>query len=400
MSLHHLKLESVTEADLQRLVDERFGESKVLEFKRALQVETDDQKREFLSDVTAMANSEGGESIYGIAEKDGVASEVCGLRNFNADETIRKLENLLRDFVQPRLKVLFHVVALASGNTGLIVRVPRSLTAPHMVRHQGITRFCGRNANGKYDLDVHELRSAFVANESFGEKLKNFRLDRLNRIISGETMVPMVSPHHVVLHLLPVEGARNDRFLTGEDFRKLQNTLQISPPSKGNSWGPRTNFDGLLVNSETSERKSFSYLQFFRSGSVEIVDSYILQQKEIAPNQQVQNWIPAGMHESRMIDFAKQALDALEVLGFQPPIILGLSLLNIRGFFLFRGSVGYFDGSYPVSKDHLITSEILLEDRLGLVENSLRPAFDQIWNACGIERSYNFDAQGNWKPLS
>ena len=400
MSLLHLKLESITEADLQRLVDDRMGETKLLEFKQALQVETDDQKREFLSDVTAMANSEGGEIIYGIAENEGVAADLCGLRNFNEDQTLGKLENLLRDSVQPRLKVLFRVVALASGNTALLVRVPRSLTAPHMVRHQGITRFCGRNANGKYDLDVHELRSAFVANESFGEKLKNFRLDRLNRIISGETMVPMVSPHHVVLHLLPVESARNERFLNGGDFRRLQNTLPLSPPSNGNSWGPRTNFDGFLVNSETRERKSFSYVQFFRNGSVEIVDAWLLEPRPNPRTKSEEKLIHAGMYEARMIDSAKQAMDAVEVLGFEPPVVLGFSMLNVRGFLLHPGSGYHFDGSAPVSKDHLITSEILIEDRLAPIANALRPAFDQIWNACGFDRSFNFDADGNWKPRS
>lgn len=54
MSLQHLKVDAINEADLARFVADRIGESKTLEFKQALEFVTDDQKQELLSDITAL----------------------------------------------------------------------------------------------------------------------------------------------------------------------------------------------------------------------------------------------------------------------------------------------------------------------------------------------------------
>ena len=167
------------------------AESRTLEFKQDLQIATDDQKRELLSDVTALANSDGGDLVIGIRADKGIAVELVGLRNFEPDDRIGQIENLLRDCVQPRISG-FRVLPgpLASGGYALVIHVPRSFAAPHMVRHLGITRFCGRNSNGKYDLDVHEIRSAFLASEGLSDRLNRFRFDRINKLVAGVTPIP------------------------------------------------------------------------------------------------------------------------------------------------------------------------------------------------------------------
>ena len=99
MSLQHLKFETISEGDLNRLVADGVGESKIFEYKEALVVTTDDQKREFLSDMTALANTDGGDLVLGMKEADGVAVELVGLKNLNPDEAIGRIENLLRDSI-------------------------------------------------------------------------------------------------------------------------------------------------------------------------------------------------------------------------------------------------------------------------------------------------------------
>lgn len=48
MSLQHLKLDAISEADLARLVADGIGESKTLEYKQAIPLVTDEQKVELL----------------------------------------------------------------------------------------------------------------------------------------------------------------------------------------------------------------------------------------------------------------------------------------------------------------------------------------------------------------
>lgn len=59
-----------SEADLQRLADDKVGESLQLEFKGSGALSKNpDGRAEIAKDVSAMANAAGGTIIYGIAEK-------------------------------------------------------------------------------------------------------------------------------------------------------------------------------------------------------------------------------------------------------------------------------------------------------------------------------------------
>ena len=132
-------------------------------------------------------------------------------QNFTEDSTIRQIEDVLRSWVKPRISgVNFAVVALSGGNHALVVRIPRSFASPHMLDHNGLTQFLGRNAKGKYPLDVSELRSAFLGSAGLEDRLKNFRIDRVSRLTSGQTPVPLKGQHLIVLHILPVASARPD----------------------------------------------------------------------------------------------------------------------------------------------------------------------------------------------
>ena len=76
MSLQYLNFEAIVESDLARLIVDGVGESKTLEYKEALTLVTDEQKREFLSDITALANTEGGDLVLGMKADKGVAAEL------------------------------------------------------------------------------------------------------------------------------------------------------------------------------------------------------------------------------------------------------------------------------------------------------------------------------------
>lgn len=54
-------------------------------------------------------------------------------------------------------------------------------------------------------------------------------------------------------------------------------------------------------------------------------------------------------------------------------------------------NLGRFDRETLVVPDVLLRAE-------DAAEQALRPLFDQIWQAAGLLRSYNYDDQGNWAP--
>ena len=60
------RLVDLAPSDFEALVANAVAESATLEFKRSLFGNNDADKREFLADVSALANSAGGDLIFGI----------------------------------------------------------------------------------------------------------------------------------------------------------------------------------------------------------------------------------------------------------------------------------------------------------------------------------------------
>jgi hypothetical protein len=389
MSLHHLAFKDIDENVLAQLVADGAVESKTLEFKADLQVATDEQKQEFLSDVTALANTDGGDLVLGMVADKGVAKKLTGLRNFDPDGRIGQLENLLRDAVQPRLMGLqIRTEQLASGNHALLLRVGRSFAAPHMVRHNGVTRFCGRNSNGKYDLDVQQIRSAFLASETMSDRLRNFRLDRINKLVSESGPLLPTSTHLIVFHLLPLISSRPDFRLGTSDFTKLDG-LNMPRPMRVHGYSSTKNMDGLLVASSWRDARLSSYVQLYRNGCIEAVESDLLHfDVPTGAKHILSGW------EDCILKVFPSYMNAFRILNVPSPYVASISLLGVRGFQMLTNSLSYYNGN-GVDRDNLLSDEILIENPGEKPQKILKPLFDQIWNGCGWDRSMNYDEQGN-----
>jgi hypothetical protein len=140
------------------------------------------------------------------------------------------------------------IPGFTSGSV-ILVRIPRSFAAPHMVTFKNLSRFNARNSAGKYQMDVGEIRSAFGLSDSLPDKARAFRTERLARIARGETPVPFSPNSAVVLHLLPVLAADGR---AGVDVTKeAKERSAVLGPIMASSWRQRFNADGFLTyNSE------------------------------------------------------------------------------------------------------------------------------------------------------
>ena len=95
-------IDAIDEATLQRLVDNQVAEGRDLEFKRELPGGGDEASREFLADVTAFANAQGGDIVYGLDEANGAATSLPGVEVDDPDAAILRLEGKLQTGVDPR----------------------------------------------------------------------------------------------------------------------------------------------------------------------------------------------------------------------------------------------------------------------------------------------------------
>lgn len=148
-------IESITEADLQALIASRTPESRQLEYKQQLPDSGGGGSVKFLREVTAFANTQGGDLIYGIAEDNGIADALHVLQMPSQDLVRQRFESLCADGVEPRLTglVQYHFISLTAGGDALVVRVAKSWNAPHRVTTGGHAHFYGRNASGSYQLE-------------------------------------------------------------------------------------------------------------------------------------------------------------------------------------------------------------------------------------------------------
>ena len=81
-------------------------------------------------------------------------------------------------------------------------------------------------------------------------------------------------------------------------------------------------------------------------------------------------------------------------LGLEPPIILMLSFLGVRGY---RIAFGTFRDTRPaIDRDTVILPDVLMEDFSADPADVLRPVFDGVWQAAGWPRCLNYNAQGQW----
>ena len=385
------RFEAINKTDIEALILNEVAESRTLEYKEKLPGNSDDEKKEFLKDVSAFANTSGGDILYGISEQrdsngktTGLPDQTKGLSSINSDTEIRRLDSILQDGIEPRIPgaQIKAVDGFADG-AAIVVRVPKSWNSPHMVTFKNLSRFFARNRAGKYQLDVAEIRSTFIASESLAERIRDFRSDRIAKIIADETPV-MLEPHpKIVLHVLPIESFSSNITI---DLNSVDRASSLRP-IYSSGWNNRYNFDGLIAYSNFRESITYSYAQIFRNGSIEAVEANLLRIRD------EKKLIPSIGYEERLINALQGYLELQRQLELRPPILVMLSLLGVKGYMM----TGDSDRQrVPIDRDVLPIPEVFVEDLTAQASDILRPAFDAVWQSAGWERSFNYDENGNW----
>jgi hypothetical protein len=205
-------IETIDEAALERLIENQVSEGRDLDFKRDLPGGKDDETREFLADVTALANAQGGHIIFGMDEANGVATDLPGVEVDDPDAAILRLEGKLQTGVEPRvIGVKTRWVPLANGRGAIILRIPGSLSAPHRVTYKGGARFWGRNSRGKYELDVHDLRHAFTQSAQLPQQFRHLHAEAIAAAQGVDMPFAIEKAPTAVVSVAPLGLFREDR---------------------------------------------------------------------------------------------------------------------------------------------------------------------------------------------
>jgi hypothetical protein len=379
----------IAERDLQSLVENGVAEGILFDYKGELYVASDSEKREFLKDVSSFANTAGGHIIIGMTEDGGVPTGVIGVQG-DLDQEKQRLENLLRDRMEPRIVgVRMRAVALDNGRYALVIRVPKSWNPPHAVLHNQSRLIFARNSAGAHMASVDEMRSMFLAGATLLDRAREFHRERMQEVHSADGP----GPHpfggeggRILLHVIPFSAFSSEGVL---DLGLLER--EYLPPIWCSGYNIGYNADGFYTTSGASTNGLSGYVQVFRSGGV--IESAA---GDVRARADQGFSLYADNFENEISQRIENYMTVLSHAGVAPPMLIMLSGIRMHGTTVIGESL--HSAQLPLRKSDLLFPAVSIE-AYGMKKDycrALKPIFDTIWNAAGCPNSPSNGPGGKW----
>ena len=376
--------EKITIDDIKNLVNNQVAEGLSLDYKVQNYDKTSGGKKELLKDVTAFANSSGGDLIIGVGDdKYNQASFIKGIETTNIAEEVNRLEQIIYNGTEPKLntfKVKYIKLNNYTNKYIIIVRVESSPLFPHMISFQRTNKFYIRKSDKNILLDAYELRNIFLKSENIFENIKNENKKRITKIYSGESIVPIndLTPK-LLINLIPYSAINNNKNIL--NFKNIK----LNFPEQ------RINFDGILAY-KTNQNGIESYCQLYRNGILEFVSTtskiFCNIKNPFNEKDGEINVILANKNdfENYIVGKCEYFFNVLKSLNIELPVYLFVSLLDVKGYRIYYKVDNIVKLTNSVDRDVLELPEVELKYKDVDLKNVLKGTIDLIWNACGEEK--------------
>lgn len=390
-------IDDLTEADIQRLVDNAIPESKILDYKAEIKLGNDEEKKEFLADITAFANTEGGVIIFGIEEnKDssgkntGLPGNIVGIAESNQDQLIQRIEDTVRSNTDPKINKVGIKLVNVNGKKVLVIGVTKFIGLPHMMTFKSSNKFYKRRNTGKYLLDTNELNELFMNNYLLKERASNFVRERIIDVRNGLCYPNLDVEGSFFLHIIPI-GHLGENIIDLTNFDEIDfYKLRLRPLTVG-GWDSHFNFDGFATFTTNNLGVIHSYTQLFRDGSVEFYTTHF--QLKNNDTSQIQ-----GAHiEEYVYASIKKIFEVYEKLQIEPPFAIFINLFDTSNSSLI-GYLRMFDYQSPhINRTNVVLPSVIINSTDLDLWKVLKPVFDILWQAGGLPQSPYYNKDGTRK---
>lgn len=385
MYLTTQKFLELTEVSLRDFLSLKIPEGIYLDYKEALTSSSDkDAKREFLKDITAMANAAGGHLFIGVKEpRDDLAidDQLVGLAN--GDALAQNLERLASSSVEPRIPGLRIVsIPLINGKFCIAIHIPPSLSRPHMVNHAGHRSFYARHSESSFPMTTHEVREAVLTSASAESRARqqiNKRLEerRRARFYAQPAFyiqaMPLIAPDTAwsILDNADYEnvlrgGIQRDQYA---DCCNIKSTL-----------APRPTIDGLIEKDQW-ENPNWE-TEVHRTGYVSLFYTGIHSET----NGGVTRYVLHSHYCDLFRAFCNLLKELLDVSGTDVPYLVSCAYLGAKGTCITTSPTRYSD---PYEKEEILWPEHVREtgtDPMIIAEELSR----ELFNAFGYKEIVKF----------
>lgn len=397
--LDNISLADASEEHLHSIVLLKVAEGQRLEFKRAVELNTDGQKKELCKDLCGFANTVGGDLIVGIdQDSDGRATALVGHSTAPGGE--ERIRQVIASGIQPHLQNFdLRQIQLANGNQATVIRVgPDGLL--HQVKY-GDNRYYKRlgiitDVMDPADIQTFHRPSNGTTRE---EQMRKERGDFEAAVKGGQFYGLPCKSGVVALSIIP----QNPTILP--IFAKGRSLITAVPPVYSMGWDMQYHPHSITTfRAASGEQAPDSVTEIRESGSIFAAERFLLATDRRTPLARglVPRFIPSIAYEREIIASMHKYLLALLDLDASPPWYAGVSLLNVRGYTMYVDPIRQDASRSRVwNEDDVVANPVAISSRTNLaapadVARLLKPAFDQIWRAFGYPYSFNFSDDGNW----
>ena len=327
--------------------------------------------------------------------QDAEAAAVVPQAVASVDTEVRRLQDFLLNLAEPRLPgVQVHAVPVSVGATSghvFVIRVPQSWAGPHRVKTN--QHFYVRENLRKRQLDIPEVRALFLRSESQAQRIKDFRADRLGKVLIGETPCQLQAGPQLVVHAIPTQAALGLVQLDPVPYARRAVTMPMLGRHSASS--VTLNLDGAYGVLPSPQAGTAAYTQVFRQGFFEAV--WVLSPFGEGP----QPVLPSSAYEQYVNQFLGQVRGELDRQGLARDLAVFMSLLGADQV-VFAGPSDLGMGGYVprrFDRKAVLLPDVLIPSDVS-VGRGMRPAYDLMCQAVGLDGSVNYGADGEWSSGS
>lgn len=212
-------------------------------------------------------------------------------------------------------------------------------------------------------------------------RMEHAHRERVRAIVAGETPFPLRDGTKLIVQLIPeVSAGTPARFPASE----LKAHGEVIVPLGKDSGSYRFNVDGFAGCDE--ESRAQAYTQLYRDGRLEAVMANAAYEK------QGEKLLHDDFCERAIISLVRQYLFFAEKIGISSPFWLFAAMTGCQGV---KINTWHRFACKAIDRDTIFLSDSRIEQHDIDPNTYLRPVFDCLANAVGLERSLNYDEQGN-----